>query len=94
MIALILWWLCTFYVWLLLGRVILSFVPLLAPQWSPRGAMLVLVEGIYTLTDPPINALRKVLPPVRLGNVALDLSVLVLLFGIQILQSMLGLLPF
>lgn len=94
MVSFILMLVSTLYVWVLLGRVLVSFVPLLVPGWTPRGLMLVVVEGIYTLTDPPINALRKILPPLRLGTVALDLSVIVLLFGIQFLQSMLRFLPF
>ncbi|SDL56195.1 YggT family protein [Tessaracoccus oleiagri] len=93
MIAFVLWWIITVYVWVLLARVVLSFVPLLVPGWTPRGLALLVVEGVYTVTDPPINGLRRIIPPMRLGNVALDLSVLVLLLGLQLLQSMLALLP-
>ncbi|HCA87987.1 MAG TPA: hypothetical protein DEQ61_22505 [Streptomyces sp.] len=93
MLAFVLWWVITVYVWILLARVVLSFVPLMVPGWTPRGVALVVVEGVYTVTDPPINGLRKIIPPMRLGNVALDLSVLVLLLGLQLLQSMLALLP-
>jgi len=92
-LAFVLWWVITVYVWILLARVVLSFVPLMVPGWTPRGVALVVVEGVYTVTDPPINGLRKIIPPMRLGNVALDLSVLVLLLGLQLLQSMLALLP-
>lgn len=94
MIAFILWWAITIYVWILLARIILSWVPMMAPGWQPKGLVLVLVEGIYTLTDPPIRALSKIMPPVRLGNVSLDLSVLALLLVLQIAQSFLHLLPF
>lgn len=94
MVAFVLWWIITIYVWVLIARVILSFVPLISPDWTPRGFMLVIVEAIYTLTDPPIKALRKVIPPLRLGNVALDLSVLLLLIGLNFLQGMLRFLPF
>ncbi|NLE98291.1 MAG: YggT family protein [Propionibacterium sp.] len=87
-------WVTSLYMWVLLGRVVLSFVPLLVPGWTPRGLMLVIVEGIYTLTDPPINLLRKVLPALKLGNVALDISVIVLLFAIQIFQGLLAFVPF
>lgn len=93
MLAFVLWWVITVYVWILLARVVLSFVPLMVPGWTPRGLALLVVEGVYTVTDPPINGLRKIIPPMRLGNVALDLSVLVLLLGLQLLQSMLALLP-
>ena len=46
----------------------------LAPRWRPAGAMLVLAEASYTVTDPPIRAVRKVVPPLRLGGAVLDLA--------------------
>ena len=46
-------------------------------------------EGIYTATDPPLKALRRVIPPLRLGNVGIDLSFLVLMLGISLLMSIL-----
>ena len=63
---------------LLLARLVLGYVQMFARDWRPRGALLVLAEGVYTLTDPPLLALRKVLPPLRLGQVSLDLSYLAL----------------
>ena len=48
---------------------------------SPHGVLLVLLEIVYSVTDPPIKALRRVIPPLRLGNVALDLSFLLVLIG-------------
>lgn len=71
----------------LLARFILDWVRLLARSWSPRGAVAVLAEGIYTVTDPPLRAVRRVIPPVRLGGAALDLSPMVLLIAIYILQA-------
>ena len=94
MVSVTLWWVITIYVWLLLARIILSWVPMMAPGWEPKGFVLILLEGVYTLTDPPIKAISKFLPPVRLGNVSLDLSVLALLLVLQILQSFLYRLPF
>ncbi len=51
--------------------------------------MLVVLEALYSLTDPPLRALRKVIPPLRLGGVALDLSFMVLLFAIWLLMALL-----
>lgn len=51
---------------------------------DPRGLVLVLAEFVFTLTDPPLVALRKVLPPVRIGGIALDLAFLVLVLVIYI----------
>lgn len=85
MVAVVLWWLITLYVWVLLARVIVSWIPMFAPGWEPKGIVLVLVELIYTLTDPPVRFLRRWIKPVRLGNASLDLSVLVLFIGLQLL---------
>ncbi len=93
MIALVLWWAIGLYVWILVARALISFVPLLVPGWTPRGVVLVVAEGIYSLTDPPLKALGKLIPPVRLGTVALDVSFLVLLIGLQILQTLVATLP-
>lgn len=62
------------YLLVMFARMILSFVPLLVRDWHPRGAMLVIAEVIYTATDPPLRLLRKVLKPVRIGNIMLDLA--------------------
>lgn len=65
--------------WLLLIiRMVLSYVVMLARDWRPRGLVLVVVEGVYSLTDPPLKALRKVIPPLRLGGLALDMAFMVL----------------
>ncbi|WP_040284566.1 YggT family protein [Tessaracoccus massiliensis] len=85
MVAVVLWWLITLYVWVLLARVIVSWIPMFAPGWEPKGIVLVLVEFIYTLTDPPVRFLRRWIKPVQLGNASLDLSVLVLFIGLQLL---------
>ena len=71
---------------LLIARFVLDWVQMLARQWRPRGAVAVLCEGIYSVTDPPLRAVRGVIPPRRLGSVMLDLSPMILLIGIFILQ--------
>jgi YggT family protein len=63
---------------LLIARIVFDYVQLFARSWEPRGLWLVLLEAIYSATDPPVKALRRVIPPLRLGGVALDLSILVL----------------
>lgn len=94
MVAYLLWWVLTVYTWILLARVILSWVPMFAPGWTPRGPVLVLVEFVYSLTDPPVKVLGKIFKPVRLGNVALDLSVLILFIVLQLAKYALAFLPF
>lgn len=69
---------------LLIARLVLSYVVMVAREWRPKGVVLVLVEAIYTVTDPPLKALRKVLPPIRLGPIALDTAFMVLFFAVVI----------
>ncbi|OYN93068.1 YggT family protein [Enemella evansiae] len=75
------------YIIVLFARMVLSWVPLFAPDWRPKGPLLVVAEAIYTVTDPPLRALRRVIPPVRMGNVMLDLGFMVLWLLIIVLRS-------
>ena len=75
------------YLLVIFGRLLLSWVQVFSRDWRPRGPVLVVAEGIYTLTDPPLNALRKVLPPLRIGGVALDLAFFVLILIVYILLA-------
>jgi YggT family protein len=61
-------------------RMVLSVVPLLVRQWEPKGAVLVIAEFVYTVTDPPLRFLRRFIPTPRLGDVAVDVPFLVLYF--------------
>ena len=70
----------------LIARMVLSWVPVLVRDWQPRGAMLVVAEVIYTITDPPLRLLRKVLRPVRIGNMMLDIAFLGLWVLVLILR--------
>jgi YggT family protein len=72
---------------LLIARLVLDWVQQLARSWRPRGLVLVLCEGLYSLTDPPLRAVRRIIPPLRLGAVMLDLSPMVLLIAIYILRA-------
>jgi YggT family protein len=73
------------YLLVLIGRLIFDFVQVFARDWRPSGFILVIVEGIYTLTEPPLKLIRRFIPPLRIGQVSLDLGFLILLIGIQIL---------
>lgn len=63
---------------LLLVRMVIDWVQVFAREWRPRGAVLVVVEAVYTVTDPPLRALRRVLPPLSLGAIRVDLAFTVL----------------
>jgi YggT family protein len=71
---------------ILFARMILSWIPVLVREWQPRGPMLVAAEIIYSITDPPLRALRKVLKPVRVGNMMLDLAFIGLAIAVSILM--------
>ncbi len=71
----------------LFGRMVLDWIRVFSREWRPRGPMLVVAEGVYTVTDPPLKALRRVIPPLRIGGVALDLGFLVLVLAISILRA-------
>ena len=68
------------YLVILIGRMVLDWIQALSRDWKPSGFLLVIAEGIYTVTDPPLKFLRRFIPPLRLGMVALDLSFMVLFF--------------
>jgi YggT family protein len=65
-----------FFIAMLWIRFVVDWVQVFARSWTPHGPLLVLLEVIYSVTDPPIKALRRVIPPLRIGNFALDLSML------------------
>ncbi len=66
-------------------RFIVDWVQVFARSWSPRGPLLVILEVVYSVTDPPIKALRRVIPPLRIGNFALDLSFLIVMICTYVL---------
>ncbi|WGD36463.1 YggT family protein [Lysinibacter sp. HNR] len=75
------------YIAILWARLILDWVRVLNPRWYPKGFLVVLVELVFTLTDPPIKFIRKLLPPLRLGPVALDFGWLITMIVCWILLA-------
>ena len=75
---------------LLLVRLVLDWVQFFARDWRPKGVVLVIAEATYTVTDPPLRFLRRVLPPVGIGSIRLDLAFLVLALGCSLLLSVLA----
>ncbi|WP_298459703.1 YggT family protein [uncultured Cellulomonas sp.] len=71
-------------------RVVFDWIQVFARDWRPRGPALVVAEITYTITDPPLRALRRVIPPLTLGTIRLDLAFLVLVVICVILQSLLA----
>jgi YggT family protein len=75
----------TIYLVVLIGRMIFGWVQVFARDWRPSGVLLVLAEAIFTVTDPPLKFLRRFIPPLRIGMVAMDLSFMVLFIVVLIL---------
>lgn len=77
---------------LLLARLVLDWVQVFARDWRPRGVAVVVAEVVYTATDPPIRAVRRVVPPLTLGQVRLDLAFTIVLIVCWILLRVLDVL--
>jgi YggT family protein len=75
---------------LLIGRLVLDWVQVFARDWKPRGPLLVVAEAIYSATDPPLRALRRVIKPIRLGNIQLDLAFMILFLICVVLMNVLA----
>ncbi|MEZ0580971.1 YggT family protein [Nocardioides sp. MH1] len=75
------------FIGFLLIRLTFDYVQMFARAWQPRGVLLVLLEIVYTVTDPPLRALRRVIKPVRIGSFSLDLSFLLVLIAAIVLRA-------
>jgi YggT family protein len=83
------WTVVFFFFIALIIRLVLDWIQVFARDWRPSGVVLILAEVVYSITDPPIKALRRVLPSLRLGSIAIDLSFLVVFFACSILLRVL-----
>jgi YggT family protein len=75
---------------LLFARFIVDWVMVLSRSWRPSGLVAAGLEVVYTTTDPPLKAVRKVIPPLNLGSIRLDLGFMVLLIAVVILRDLTG----
>jgi YggT family protein len=72
---------------LLFARFVVDWVMVLARSWRPQGLVAAGLEVVYSTTDPPLKAVRKVVPPLNLGSIRLDLGFMVLLIAVVVLRS-------
>ena len=83
-----------YVLWAFLGllfvRLIVDWVMIFARSWRPSGALAAFLELVYSATDPPLRALRRVLPPLRLGSIALDLAFIVVVIVIYALIAVIS----
>jgi YggT family protein len=77
------------FVMFLLVRVVFDWVQIFAREWRPRGVVLVAAEAVYTVTDPPLRALRRLIPPLTLGAIRIDMAFLVLWLACAVALSLL-----
>jgi YggT family protein len=78
-------YLLSVYLLLLIVRLIFSWIQVYAREWRPTGILLVVAEGVYSATDPPLRFLRRYIPTFRIGSVALDLSFMLLFLVVYVL---------
>jgi YggT family protein len=79
---------------LLFARFVVDWVMVLARNWRPQGLVAAGLEVVYATTDPPLKAVRRVIPPLNLGTIRLDLGFMVLLIAVILLRNLLGSLAF
>ena len=72
------------------ARFVFDWIQALNRSWRPQGAVVIAAEVSYTITDPPIRAVRRVIPPIRLGAIQLDLAWTIVMIVLFILMSIVG----
>jgi YggT family protein len=80
----------TVFLVLLFARFVVDWVMVLARSWRPAGVVAAGLELVYSTTDPPLKAVRRVIPPLNLGTIRLDLGFMVVLIGVVILRGIVG----
>ena len=73
---------------LLFARFVIDWVQVFAKEWTPKGIALVVLEVVYSITDPPILFIRRFVPPLRLGAIALDTSFIIVLISVYLLLQL------
>jgi YggT family protein len=80
------------FLYVLLARFVLGMVMSIGRRWQPGRGAAAALEVVWSVTDPPLKALRRMIPPLRLGGVSFDLASLVLLVIVWVLMFVLRLL--
>ncbi|RNL79717.1 YggT family protein [Nocardioides marmorisolisilvae] len=75
------------FIGFLIVRLVVDWIQVFARSWQPTGVVLVLLEAVYSVTDPPILAFRRIFKPIRIGGVSLDLSFLAVLLVCYLLLA-------
>ncbi|WP_407921619.1 YggT family protein [Corynebacterium epidermidicanis] len=80
------YWVLELYLYLVIARIIIEMIQSFSRQFRPPKWFALIAEPIFVVTDPPVKALRRLIPPLQMGGVALDVSILVLFVAISVLQ--------
>ena len=92
--GIILIFLVRIYTWILIARILIEMVQSFSRQFNPPRWFMVLAEPLFVVTDPPVKALRRIVPTLRLGGVALDVSIIVLFLILSLLSIVLRIIFF
>ena len=87
LIALVLYWLLQVYFFALIGRFVIDLVLSVNRSWRPKGIVVMIVESIFTVTDPPLKLVRKIIPPLRLGAIQLDFGWTIVMTAVLFAQG-------
>lgn len=74
------------FVLILIARIVVEMIQSFSRNFQPPRWFIYIAEPLFVITDPPVKALRRVIPPLRLGNVSLDMSVIVLFIILSLLR--------
>ncbi len=84
----LLYWALQLYFYALLARFVVDLIMSVKPGWRPPTALMPIIDFAYTITDPPLKFVRRFVPPLRLGPVALDLAWTIVVIGVLFLQGL------
>lgn len=82
------------YIWFLIARALLSWLPFVAPNFKPKGMVAAIFEVVFSLTDPAVKFAQRLIPPLRVGNVGLDLGFMLVFFALVFLQRLIAIVFF
>lgn len=88
MLQSIIYFLLWLYTLIILGRFVIEMITVFVPDWQPGAFIVTLANVLYALTDPPLNLLRRLIPPVQVGRISLDMGLLILLLIMGLLQRL------
>jgi YggT family protein len=87
LVLVVVYWVLWVFFLVLIARFVLSLIMMFAPQWHPKGPLLLLFEAVYSVTDPLLRPLRRILPPIGAGGIRIDLSMLMLFVLVSLAMS-------